>query len=179
MEMMSEERDAVDRKLDEWLDQLPPGVDPTVEGIVDRIGVISKKLMRTFDETLAEFGLNHGEWSVLGYLRRTGAPHRRSPGELAEQAGLSSGAMTSRLDKLEAAGLVRRLPDPNDRRALRVELTQVGHETWERSANAQAVKEALVTSALDADEREQLNNLLRRLLLAFERGRDREQQPAA
>jgi DNA-binding MarR family transcriptional regulator len=174
MATMGDDRDAVDRKLDDWLPHLPPGIDPTVEGIVDRIGVISKKLMRTFDETLAEFGLNHGEWSVLGYLKRMGPPHRRSPGELAEHAGLSSGAMTSRLDKLEAAGLVRRLPDPNDRRALKVELTELGHETWERSAKAQAVKEMLVTSALDEDEREQLNGLLRRLLLAFERAREKQ-----
>jgi DNA-binding MarR family transcriptional regulator len=169
---MTDERDSVDRQLDAWLEHLP-GVDPTVEGIVDRISSLSKKLKRTFDETLAEFGLNHGEWSVLGYLKRSGEPHRRSPGELAEHAGLSSGAMTSRLDKLEAAGFVRRLPDPDDRRALKVELTELGHTTWQRSANAQALKEALVTSALDDTERDQLNGLLRRLMLAFERERER------
>jgi DNA-binding MarR family transcriptional regulator len=165
---MTEERDSIDRMLDVWLQHLPD-VDPTTEGIVDRIGALSKRLKSAFNETLGEFGLNHGEWSVLGYLKRSGAPHRRSPGELAKHAGLSSGAMTNRLDKLEAAGLVRRLPDPSDRRALQIELTEQGHDRWERSAAAQVEKETAVTSALGDDEKEQLNALLRRLMLAFER----------
>jgi DNA-binding MarR family transcriptional regulator len=175
---MADERDSVDRMLDVWLQHLP-GVDPTVEGIVDRIGTLGKRLKNAFNETLAGFGLNHGEWSVLGYLKRGGEPFRRSPGELAKHAGLSSGAMTNRLDKLEAAGLVRRLPDPTDRRALLIELTDEGHRTWERSAAAQVAKEAAVTSALDDDEKEQLNALLRRLMLAFEREAERaELEPA-
>ena len=155
--------------LDVWLQHLPEGVDPTVEGIVDRIDALGKRLKNAFNESLADYGLNHGEWSVLGYLKRSGAPHRRSPGDLAKHAGLSSGAMTNRLDKLEAAGLVRRLPDPSDRRALLIELTEEGHVAWERAATTQAAKEASVTSALDDGEKEELNALLRRLMLAFER----------
>ena len=168
---MADERDSVDRQLDVWLPHIP-GVDATVEGIVDRIGALSKKLMRTMDETLAEFGLNHGEWSVLGYLKRIGPPHRRSPGELAEHAGLSSGAMTNRLDKLEAAGFIRRLPDPTDRRGLQIELTEAGHDVWARSASAQALKETWLASALADEEQEHLNVLLRRLMLAFEREKE-------
>jgi DNA-binding MarR family transcriptional regulator len=164
---MTDERDSVDRMLDVWLEHLPDA-DPTVEGIVDRIGSLSKRLKATFNESLAEFGLNHGEWSVLGYLKRSGPPYRRSPGELAKHAGLSSGAMTNRLDKLEAAGLVRRLPDPGDRRALLIEITDDGQRAWERSAKKQVERETAVTSALDDDEKERLNALLRRLMLAFE-----------
>jgi DNA-binding MarR family transcriptional regulator len=78
--------------------------------------------------------------------------------------------MTNRLDRLEAAGLVRRLPDPDDRRAIQVELTDQGHRAWEDSVGVQAAKEELIASAaLNANEREQLNRLLRRLMLAFER----------
>ena len=78
--------------------------------------------------------------------------------------------MTSRLDKLEHADLVRRLPDPDDRRGIQVELTEKGLETWRKSVGVQARKEALIASALGEDEKEQLNALLRRLMLAFERG---------
>jgi DNA-binding MarR family transcriptional regulator len=77
--------------------------------------------------------------------------------------------MTNRLDQLEEAGLVNRLRDPDDRRGVLVELTKRGHELWEEAFVAQAEKEALLTAALNAREREQLNNLLRRLMLEFER----------
>jgi DNA-binding MarR family transcriptional regulator len=81
---------------------------------------------------------------------------------------LSTGAMTNRLDRLEEAGHVRRLPDPDDRRAVQVELTEKGKHTWEQAVVAQAEKEAVFTSALNDREKEQLTRLLRKLMLAFE-----------
>jgi hypothetical protein len=50
-----------------------------------------------------------------------------------------------------------------------VELTDAGRKAWEESVSAQAAKESLVAAALDADEKRQLNALLRRLMLEFER----------
>jgi DNA-binding MarR family transcriptional regulator len=76
--------------------------------------------------------------------------------------------MTNRLDRLESAGLVRRLPDPSDRRALQIELTEAGWQAWQDSVGVQAQKEALVASALNDAEKDQLNALLRRLMLQFE-----------
>jgi DNA-binding MarR family transcriptional regulator len=163
-----DERDHVDRFLDAVAEELPP-IDLSVEAIVDRINGLARRFKRMMEETLVEFDLAYGEWQVLTALRWVGPPYRQSPGQLAAKAELSTGAMTNRLDRLEEAGLVRRLPDPNDRRALEVELTQRGREVWESSTGAQAGKEALVASALDEDEKERLNVLLRRLMLAFER----------
>jgi DNA-binding MarR family transcriptional regulator len=105
---------------------------------------------------------------VLGALRSAGEPYRRSAGALASVLDLSSGAMTNRLDRMESAGLVRRLPDPDDRRGVKVELTDKGMRLWHESVGVQAQKEALLASALTAKEKEQLNGLLRRLVLAFE-----------
>ena len=56
------------------------------------------------EATLAEHGLTHPDWQVLTTLRLSRADHRSSPGELAADLELSSGAMTSRLDRLEQAG---------------------------------------------------------------------------
>ena len=162
------ELDSVDRFLESWEEDVPE-LDLAVEGIVDRILTLTKYLKRSADETFAEFGLNHGEWKVLLALRRSGAPYRRSPGWLAEHLSLSSGAMTNRLDRLEEAGLVRRLPDPDDRRALKVELTDEGHRVWRDAIGAQAIKEASIASELDAEEKQQLTALLRKLMLSFER----------
>jgi DNA-binding MarR family transcriptional regulator len=160
--------DNVDRMLDVWKRELPD-LDLATEGIVERIQKLTKYIDRALDQTLAEFNLDRGEWKLLGALRRSGPPYRRSPGHLADDLGLSSGAMTNRLDRLETAGLVRRLPDPDDRRGLKVELTDTGWQAWQDSVGAQAQKEAMVASALDPDEKEQLNSLLRRLMLEFER----------
>jgi DNA-binding MarR family transcriptional regulator len=162
------ERDHVDDFLDSIKEELPTSVDLTVEGIVDRIGGIHRRIKKTLDETLAEHGLTLADWGVLGALRWAGPPYRRSAGDLARVADLSSGAMTNRLDQLEQAGLVRRLRDPDDRRGVLVEPTEKGRQLWETAIGVQARKEAIVARALDADEREQLNALLRRIMLAFE-----------
>jgi DNA-binding MarR family transcriptional regulator len=162
-----EPRDSVDRHLASWGEQLPP-LDLEVEGIVDRIMSLSRRLQRMMEKTLGDFELTFGEWSALAYLRRIGPPHRRSAGELAKHAGLSSGAMTNRLDRLEEAGFVRRLPDPDDRRSVQVELTADGHRVVEETIGAQAAKEGVVVTALDAQERQALNAFLRRLMLELD-----------
>jgi DNA-binding MarR family transcriptional regulator len=161
------EEDTVDRMLRIWKKELPD-LDLATEGIVERIQKLNKHLARAMNETLAEFDLDPGEWWLLGALRRSGPPYRLSPGQLAANLGLSSGAMTNRLDRLESAGLLRRLPDPSDRRALKVELTEAGWQAWQDSVGVQARKEFLVASALDPREKETLNDLLRRLMLQFE-----------
>ena len=146
-----------------------PGIDLTVEGIVDRIMGISRRIKRSMEKTLSEFALTWGEWTVLGTLRHEES-RRASPGELARKHELSSGAMTNRLDRLEEAGLVRRVPNADDRRGVLVELTDEGQRVWHESVDVQAQKEALITAAaLAADERDALNKYLRRLMLAFER----------
>lgn len=167
--MSAQEQDRVDRAIERWTKELPD-LDPTIEGIVERIQSLSRFIRRTMDETASETGLSFGEWGVLGMLRHAGPPYRGTPGQLSKWADLSGPAMTNRLDRLESAGLVQRLPDPDDRRAVIVELTEEGRGAWERSVGVQAAKEELITSAaLNEKEREQLNALLRRLMLAFER----------
>jgi DNA-binding MarR family transcriptional regulator len=160
-------RDNVDRMLEVWKHELPD-LDLATEGIVERLHKHNTYIDRAMNETPAEFNQDRGEWRLLGALRRSGPPYRRSPGNLADDLGLSSGAMTNRLDRLEAAGLLRRLPDPDDRRSLKIELTDAGWQAWQDSVGAQAQKEALVASALDPEEKEALNGLLRRLMLEFE-----------
>jgi DNA-binding MarR family transcriptional regulator len=160
-----EDRDHVDRFLEE---HDLPGVDPEVEGIVDRINGLRRRFHAMADETLAELGLAEGAWKVLTTLRFAGPPYRRSVGKLAKRAELSSGAMTNRLDRLEEAGLVRRLPDPEDRRGVLVELTESGLDAYFAAVGVQAAKEASIAEPLTEREREQLNGLLRKVIVGFE-----------
>jgi len=158
--------DHMDETLDVWIREIP-GLDRLTEGIVERIDVLSRYFDHSMDTTLAEFGLDRRTHRVLGRLRYQGPPYRLSAGQLAEGMGLSSGAMTNRLDRLEIAGLVRRLPDPDDRRGVLVEPTEEGRAAWDRAVDTQAGREALVASALTEDEKAQLHSLLRRLMRAF------------
>jgi DNA-binding MarR family transcriptional regulator len=164
-----EQRDHVDTFLESIRKELPPDLDLTVEGIVDRISGLGRRLKRMMEETLAEYDLTWGEWKLLGRLLHEGAPYHLSPGKLAEYLELSSGAMTNRLDQLEEAGLIRRLPDPKDRRGVQVELTPAGEQAYRQPTATAATKEALIASALNHREREQLNAYLRRLMIAFEK----------
>ena len=170
------QRDHVDQFL-ESIREVLPTLDLEVEGLVDRIGGLSRRFHRALDETLAEFNLDHAEWKLLGLLTRRAPwgtappsePYRSTPGKLAQLMELSSGAMTNRLDRLEQAGLIRRQPDPTDRRGILVELTDKGRRLYEDTVGVQAKKEQFVASALNDREKKQLNVLLRRLMLAFER----------
>ena len=162
------ERDHIDRFLETIRERLPM-LDPEVEGIVDRIGGLQRRFKRAMDDTLDEFGLDWSEYKLLGLLTREGEVYRSSPGKLARIMELSSGAMTNRLDRLEQAGLVRRLPDPDDRRGILVELTPDGKRVYEDAVGAQGRKESLVASALTVAEKKRLTALLRRLMIEFER----------
>jgi|SRR5579884_299743 len=157
-------RDHVDSFLDRLHDI--PGLDREVEGIVDRIQALQRRFRHALEQTLQEHDLTWGEWKALGSLVLGECD---SPGLLASELELSSGAMTNRLDRLEEAGLIRRVRHPTDRRAVKIELTDAGHAAWTDSTSAQARKEALVAGALTRDEQAQLNALLRKLMLAFER----------
>ena len=164
----SSEHDHVDAFLEDISADLPADLDLTVEGIVDRIGGINHRIKRMHNETLEELGLTMSDWHVLTALRWSGAPYRRKAGWLARRADLTSGAMTSRLDALEKEDLVRRLRDPEDRRSVLVELTANGLERHEQAMAIQGPKEALLAKALTEREKEQLNSLLRRVMITLE-----------
>jgi DNA-binding MarR family transcriptional regulator len=164
----SGERDHVDRFLEDISADLPADLDLTVEGIVDRIGGINRRIKLMHDETLDQLGLNITDWHVLTALRWAGEPYRRKAGELARRAELTSGAMTSRLDALEKEGLVGRLRDPADRRSVIVELTEKGRKKHQQAMGIQAQKEALLAEALTGREKEELNGLLRRVMITLE-----------
>ena len=66
--------------------------------------------------------------------------------------------MTNRLDRLEKAGLVRRIPDERDRRSVQIEVTDEGRALYERAVDAQAAKEAIVAEALSVKQQDELND---------------------
>src|SRR5437764_10090402 len=154
----TQERDHIDRFLARLESVGHPDIDLEVEGIVDRIGSINKRVRKGMETILAEHDLTWPEWHVMSRLRLH-ADRRSSPGELADDLEISSGAMTSRIDRLERQGYVRRLPDPEDRRGIVVELTPEGLEAWDRTAGIAGRRGAVLRSALTQAEQAQLDAL--------------------
>lgn len=159
--------DYVDRLRAEWRDQLPD-LDTTPVAVVNRVQRLAGVFSRELSAFFAEHGLSDGGFAVLSALRRAGPPFRRSPGDLHRSLLLSSAAMTNRLDRLETSGLVRRISDPDDRRALLVELTEEGRARVEDVARRHVANEARLLEPLTAAERDRLAELLRILLIAHE-----------
>ena len=145
-----------------------PQIDTQVEGVVSRMSTIGKYLSRSFDQTLADYGLNHGEYRLLLRLSTRSEDNRMSAGDLSRALTLSSGAMTNRLDRLETAGLVRRVADPRDRRGVLVELTPEGKRLIDAAVIEQSVKEIDSLAVLKPRELATLNDLLRKVLVSLE-----------
>jgi DNA-binding MarR family transcriptional regulator len=120
---------------------------------------------------LSGYGLTLGGFAVLSALRRQGEPYRLRPGELFRGLLSTSGAMTNRIDQLELDRLVRRVPDPVDRRGVLVELTAEGLEVVDRATVAHLENEERLLRSLSAPERRRIASVLRRLLLELENTR--------
>lgn len=139
--------------------------------LIARLGRATAYIEAGINARLAEFGLTRGSWDVLASLRRSGPPHRISPTQLYLELMRTSGAMTHRLSGLERAGLIRRIPDPQDGRGLLVELTPKGVALVDHVAPAHLENERTLLAPLSEEEQATLINLLRKLLGAFERER--------
>jgi DNA-binding MarR family transcriptional regulator len=81
---------------------------------------------------------------------------------------VSSGTMTHRVDRLEQADLVKRTPDPSDRRGMLIQLTDKGFNVIEKAVEAHVANEHRLLGGLEEVERKALAQLLRQLLISFE-----------
>ena len=78
------------------------------------------------ERLMAGYSLTRGMFDVLTTLRRVGPPYTLAPKLLAQSLLLSGAGITNRLDRLETLKLIRRMPEPLDRRGLKIELTPKG-----------------------------------------------------
>ena len=135
--------------------------------MTQRVGRTAYLFERALDRALADLQLNPQESYVLGVLRRAGAPYRMSPTAIARTLLLTTASVTHRVDRLEAAGLVSRTPDPADRRGILVGLTETGLELADRAVEVLVAVEHQIVEGLTATERTELARLLRRLLVTL------------
>ncbi len=160
-------RDVVGEVLQQWQIERPD-LDSGPMAVVGRILRLAGHLERRANEAIKPFELAIWGFDVLGALRRRGKPYSMTPTELMRAVMLSSGAMTNRIDRLEAQGLVERKADLDDRRSFQVALTAKGLRVV-NEATAVRFKEAKdAQKSLSATEARQLAALLQKMLLDVE-----------
>ena len=136
--------------------------------VTARLSRIGLHISRLQDESFGQFGLNRGEVGVLGALLTAPDKHRLSPTQLFKGLMLSSAGITSRLDRLERRGYVKRVSDPDDRRGVLVELTDAGRKALEQAVGADASREHDLLASLTRQEQRALATLLKKLLSSLE-----------
>lgn len=168
--------DHVDRILQQWQHERPE-LDPLAMSIFGRLWRLSAIASKAVEHVHLQFGLTQPEFDVLATLRRSGEPYTLSPTALYTLLMLSSGAMTNRLDKLEARGLIYREPSPEDRRSMLVALTKAGLALINDTMTAHVANEQRLLHSLDHSQQQELANLLRTLLLAIGKDQNDPIQP--
>ena len=153
--------------LDEWRRERPD-LDPSPFAIFGRIWRLGANLSNEIAEWLAPLGLNFESFSVIVTLRRSGAPYELNPTALYRESLISSGAITNRVDRVEALGLVKRLPDPKDRRGTIVRLTPKGRALADKAIELHFRKLAECLSGMKAADQGALAALLADLLRSVE-----------
>jgi DNA-binding MarR family transcriptional regulator len=160
------EKDGVDLILEQWQRERPE-LDHSPIGVVGRVSRLARELEARLEPVYREHGLEPGWHDVLATLRRSGPPFRLRASEFSSALMLTSSGITKRLDRLEQAGLIKRDPDPHDRRGVLITLTPAGIELIDNVTEAHMANEARLLSALSEAERDRLAALLRKLRLGL------------
>jgi DNA-binding MarR family transcriptional regulator len=160
-------KDEVDQLVEEWRAQRPD-LDVAPLHVLSRIWRLARHLDRARAAAFAGHGLEPWEFDVLSALRRQGPPYQLSPGSLLRATMVTSGTMTNRIDRLEAAGLVLRSPDVQDKRGVLVSLTDKGLARADAALEELLSSERELLAGLDTDQRAQLASLLRIALAPFD-----------
>jgi DNA-binding MarR family transcriptional regulator len=169
---MSKADDHVDEILAQWRRERPD-LDVAPLGLYGRLFRVVHLSDDTLAKGLTQYGLQPGWFDLLAALRRAGTPYELNPTQLMRATLLSSSGMTKRLDRMEAAGMVERRPDPNDRRGTLVRLTRRGKSVIERAVETHVANEERLLGALSPADRRTLDRLLKKLLIELERGERR------
>ena len=150
-----------------WVREFPT-LDPWLIEFLLVIAMLTGRINRETDRLLYDLNISRTAMIILAALRRSGDPERLSPSELSQATLLSSAGMTAQLDQLEERGLVRRSPHPEDRRAIYVTLTRPGERLVDKAIETYNAGHKRMLTGLAPSERQALDLLLRKLLIALE-----------
>jgi len=159
--------DFISSMIDDWRRERPD-LDAGVLEIFARVNRLSALLTKRSEQWLAPLELTWESFSLLVTLRRVGAPYELRPGELLSVSLLTSGAITNRIDRVEAQGWVERRRDPDDRRGVVVRLTPAGRKLADQAIALHFAQLRPLMAALDKPEFKTAGVLLGKLLGSLE-----------
>jgi DNA-binding MarR family transcriptional regulator len=158
------EKDPIDEILDQWSEERPD-LDTASLGVVIRVMSLYRSFLKQATEALDGVGIELWEYDVLSALRRQGAPYVLPATRLARETGLSTGAMTNRIDRLESRRLVKRRPDKHDRRRVNVSLTRDGQKLIDKAIRHRLDAASESLEGISAEQQRKLGDLLRAVVL--------------
>ncbi|WP_460545427.1 MarR family winged helix-turn-helix transcriptional regulator [Glycomyces halotolerans] len=151
--------DAVSEMVAQWQRERPD-LDPSPMLVVGRLYRVTEALDRHLRPPFAEAGLGNGDFNVLTALRRSGEPYSLTPGELSRTILVTTGAITKRVDRLEAKGLVTRSVVEEDARGRRIALTDTGRALVDDLIGKHLENQRRLIAGLGDEEQAQLAKLL-------------------
>ncbi|MEU6759185.1 MarR family transcriptional regulator [Streptomyces sp. NPDC046685] len=151
-----------------------PDLDATPMLVIGRLFRLTDTLDRRLRPPFAAAGLGNGDFDVLAALRRAGAPYTLSAGELSRTVLVTTGAVTKRVDRLRARGLVDRAVADADSRGRLITLTPEGVALTDRLIAVHLDNQRRLLAGLGDDERTHLAHLLGRLAATLAEGDEEE-----
>jgi len=140
-----------------------PDIDPRPMAVCGNIWRAAEILRQGVLENLKDYGFDITGFDVILTLRRQGRGKALSPSALSKEMMLSTSAMTNRLDRLEKRSLIQRIPDPNDRRGLKIVLTKEGFNLADEMVASHVKTEKKMLSLLTDAEQETIRILLNKI----------------
>ena len=139
-----------------------PDLDTSAMGVIGRLHRLADLLHDQLRPVFEAAGISDGEFDALAALRRSGDPFELTPSELAATTMITSGAVTKRVDRLVAAGLVTRTVASHDGRVRHVALTAAGRQLVDRVVEQHYANEERLLEIFSPADRDQLVLLLGR-----------------
>lgn len=154
--------DKVDEILSQWR-TVRPDLDVAPMGTVGRISRVAGQFAGEMSTTFESHGINAAAFDMLATLKRAGPPYRRSIGEMMDWMMISSGSTTNRIQRLEQAGLIKRIVNTEDGRKAYVQLTKAGIDKIDAAVADHVATQAKLISCLSEDEKQFLEQVLRKI----------------
>lgn len=151
--------DLVATIVEQWRSERPD-LDPSPIGVIGRLSRVANFVTADLVALYRQFGLSEGEFDILATLRRTGAPFALSPSSLVGITMVTKGAVSKRLDALEAKRLVVREPDEHDGRGRIVRLTDAGLALIDEAVALHLQNEHRILAVLPERDRAELERIL-------------------
>lgn len=151
-------------KILQAMDDNWPECGKTVSPDLLRLLRVSHLFHHQMETLVGSHGLQQADFGVLSTLRRSPAPYSLSPTALYQSMLFSSGGLTKVLARLSQAELIDRIDNPEDKRSKLVLLTSKGKQLIESVMPTLHQRESDLLNVLSAEERQQLNSLMKRVL---------------